>query len=46
MKSVSAFAVFCNEQLISARCWKQDNLAESTCETELIAANTGLHDAV
>ncbi|KAE9067260.1 hypothetical protein PF007_g28142 [Phytophthora fragariae] len=46
MKSVSGFAVFCNEQLISARCWKQDNIAESTCEAELIAANTGLHDAI
>ncbi|KAJ8503143.1 hypothetical protein ON010_g19122 [Phytophthora cinnamomi] len=46
MKSVSGFTVYCNGQLISAKSWKQDILAESTCEAELIAANTGAHDAV
>ncbi|OWY95462.1 putative mitochondrial protein [Phytophthora megakarya] len=46
MKSVSGFTVYCNGQLILAKSWKQDILAESTCEAELIAANTGAHDAV
>ncbi|KUF81886.1 hypothetical protein AM588_10000311 [Phytophthora nicotianae] len=46
MKSVTGLTVFCNGQLISARCWKQDILAESTCEAELIAANTGMNEAI
>jgi hypothetical protein len=46
LKSVSGFTVYCNGQLISAKSWKQEILAESTCEAELIAANTGAHDAV
>ncbi|KAF4044670.1 Reverse transcriptase (RNA-dependent DNA polymerase) [Phytophthora infestans] len=46
MKSVTGFTVFCNGQLISAKCWKQNTLAESTCEAELIAANTGIHEAI
>ncbi|ETN02893.1 hypothetical protein PPTG_23856 [Phytophthora nicotianae INRA-310] len=35
-----------NGQLVSAKCWEQDTLAESSCEVELIAANTGMHEAV
>lgn len=46
MKSVTGFTVFCNGQLISAKTWKQEIIAESTCEAELIAANAGVHDAV
>ncbi|KAF4043784.1 hypothetical protein GN244_ATG03654 [Phytophthora infestans] len=46
MKSVTGFTVFCNGQLISAKCWKHDTFAERTCETEPIAANTGIHEAI
>ncbi|KAF4029710.1 Reverse transcriptase (RNA-dependent DNA polymerase) [Phytophthora infestans] len=42
IKSVTGFTAFCNGQLISAKCWKQNTLAESTCE----AANTGIHEAI
>ncbi|OWZ13023.1 putative mitochondrial protein [Phytophthora megakarya] len=48
MKCKNGFTVFCNGQLITAKSWKQEILAESTCacEAELIAANTRAHDAV
>ncbi|KAG3083684.1 hypothetical protein PI124_g5461 [Phytophthora idaei] len=46
MKSVGGFTVYSNGLLISAKSWKQEILAGSTCEAELIAANTGAHDAV
>lgn len=45
-KSITGFVTQLCGQFISGKSWKQSILAESTTEAELIAANTGSHDAV
>ncbi|ETI44570.1 hypothetical protein F442_10637, partial [Phytophthora nicotianae P10297] len=32
--------------VISAKCWKQDTLVESSCEVKLLAASSGMQEAV
>ncbi|ETK77589.1 hypothetical protein F441_16462 [Phytophthora nicotianae CJ01A1] len=34
------------KSVISAKCWKQDTLVESSCEVKLLAASSGMQEAV
>jgi hypothetical protein len=45
-KSITGYVTMLNGQTISAKSLKQDIIASSTCEAELIAASTGSRDIV